>query len=166
MNQPNECCAWCRFYMPEHEGEGFCNRHAPRPTLNKALDFRKDLERFATHCPIEWAEAVWPFVKSDDWCGEFSNQNTQAQETQPAPICYGSWIDPAERLPINGDEVLVVLEGPLIQLQTYWRGNFQRDAFDEYGEPCDEIETRPIFWWMPVPDPPDGPPNTSEQAGR
>jgi len=57
---PPDCCD-CLFYEPEDAYSGTCRRYAPRPSN---LELAEDEA-------VPLPTAVWPFVQSDDWCGEF-----------------------------------------------------------------------------------------------
>lgn len=58
-------CTSCRFAKEEFSHPGgksySCRRHAPHPPLNGEID---------VHMP-GCMMVCWPFVNSDDWCGEF-----------------------------------------------------------------------------------------------
>jgi hypothetical protein len=56
-------CQTCRFYEPQvdDDGEtGQCRRYAPKPLVSRGVDGF-----------TEQAEAYWPIVLCDEWCGEW-----------------------------------------------------------------------------------------------
>jgi hypothetical protein len=64
-------CRTCKFF--DKEGP-YCRRHAPVPYLGlQGLSaFRANYDYFCDG----WTDLIaadWPFVKEDDWCGEYEN---------------------------------------------------------------------------------------------
>jgi hypothetical protein len=72
MSEQTESCLQCRFYFGEVVGDGTCRRYAPRAELNE-VNRKVDLQ------------AAWPFVESDDWCGEFE-PNDQVEPSRGSDI--------------------------------------------------------------------------------
>lgn len=59
----NPTCATCRFFQPDQHARGTCRRKAPRP-YQPIFVTRPNGE---TDLDYEW---LWPYVDTDDWCGE------------------------------------------------------------------------------------------------
>lgn len=66
-----ESCRKCRFYRAESDVHGWCLRYAPRPIVVRVPGYE-----------TEYGDALWPFVNPDDWCGEFSEPNTEASRDE------------------------------------------------------------------------------------
>ena len=66
-----EECSKCRFYLPEVDDVGLCARYAPRP-----FTARRPVDSF------DYVDALWPFVNSNDWCGEFLSRTDRPSDSR------------------------------------------------------------------------------------
>lgn len=68
MMSGGRSCARCEFRnpdpRPEYEGAGYCRRFPP--TINQWTHPNYDGPQYEQH---------WPWVRGDEWCGEFKDND-------------------------------------------------------------------------------------------
>ena len=96
MNDDNESCATCRFFLagcncPSDVDDyaGACRRNPP--VIADRISDRRAAEADGTQPfaylerdHVEAAKGVWPWVWNHGWCGEYQPKSTLPKSPQPA----------------------------------------------------------------------------------
>ncbi|ELG90637.1 hypothetical protein A311_01306 [Escherichia coli KTE146] len=71
---------------------------------------------------------------------------------QPVPVTPDGWISCSERMPDDGQHVIILCDGAFVLYAQYRDGEF----FDvvRNGEEFFETQSRNVTHWMPLPEPP------------
>jgi hypothetical protein len=104
MSETNDltpCCANCRFFVEPDDGQGTCNRYAPKPVQDEA-----------------WAE--WPWVLPHNWCGEWAQSLSDdelfadflARNVGAMPLFDGIPVLPTDDQPEPGAPQVTTYEDP------------------------------------------------------
>uniref|UniRef100_UPI0005767E8E DUF551 domain-containing protein n=1 Tax=Escherichia sp. TW14182 TaxID=754336 RepID=UPI0005767E8E len=75
-----------------------------------------------------------------------------APSAPSAPVAPDSWISCSERMPKDGQHVIILCDGAFVLYAQYRDGEF----FDvvRNGEEFFETQSRNVTHWMPLPEPP------------
>ncbi|HGE5893904.1 TPA: DUF551 domain-containing protein [Escherichia coli] len=84
--------------------------------------------------------------------GDFRADITPLYTAQPAPVAPDGWISCSERMPEDGQHVIILCDGAFVLYAQYRDGEF----FDvvRNGDEFFETQSRNVTHWMPLPEPP------------
>ncbi|EJC4880048.1 DUF551 domain-containing protein [Escherichia coli] len=84
--------------------------------------------------------------------GDFRADITPLYTAQPAPVALDGWISCSERMPDDGQHVIILCDGAFVLYAQYRDSEF----FDvvRNGEEFFETQSRNVTHWMPLPEPP------------
>ncbi|EIL3147478.1 DUF551 domain-containing protein [Escherichia coli] len=84
--------------------------------------------------------------------GDFRADITPLYTAQPAPVALDGWISCSERMPDDGQHVIILCDGAFVLYAQYRDGEF----FDivRNGDEFFETQSRNVTDWMRLPEPP------------
>ncbi|HGC5212975.1 TPA: DUF551 domain-containing protein [Escherichia coli] len=138
-----------------------------------SLDVRDNIERRAYEIALASLEAepvvyMWDSERKDiDAPGYYRTEHLVFAESsvkqwggrvvplytaQPVPVTPDGWISCSERMPDDGQHVIILCDGAFVLYAQYRDGEF----FDvvRNGEEFFETQSRNVTHWMPLPEPP------------
>ncbi|RLX35458.1 DUF551 domain-containing protein [Escherichia coli] len=174
-----EPVAWkATFTQIDHEYNTFTAMYSDKAEaerwvrLHKVGDFRADITPLYTSKPVpvvpgEIADDLMEKLpKSDAWANGFrggwnscravmlqSGNFREISETSTcSPVILAGWISCSERMPEDGQHVIILCDGAFVLYAQYRDGEF----FDvvRNGEEFFETQSRNVTHWMPLPEPP------------
>ncbi|MEN7169375.1 DUF551 domain-containing protein, partial [Escherichia coli] len=86
--------------------------------------------------------------------GDFRAEITPLYAAPSAPVIPDGWISCSERMPEDGQHVIILCDGAFVLYAQYRDGEF----FDvvRNGEEFFETQSRNVTHWIPLPEPPQG----------
>ncbi|ELG8255603.1 DUF551 domain-containing protein [Escherichia coli] len=84
--------------------------------------------------------------------GDFRAEITPLYAAPSAPVIPDGWISCSERMPVDGQHVIILCDGAFVLYAQYRDGEF----FDivRNGDEFFETQSRNVTDWMPLPEPP------------
>lgn len=110
-----------------------------RTKLEHILEYAKQQRRFDQHCKIPPGDMV-------------EIVEIAMRKTGNSPVSPGGWISCSERMPDDGQQVIILCDGAFVLYAQYRDSEF----FDvvRNGEEFFETQSRNVTHWMPLPEPP------------